>query len=146
LPGDAHLVFIGRVRSPWTTKADIPKNPREARGRGQTAALEIDPDFRPGLRDLERFSHIHVLAWLAEARRDLTVQQPRHLERPRGVFALRSPLRPNPIGLSVARVLSVDAVAGRVVIDAIDFLDGTPLLDIKPYLASIDSVADAAGP
>lgn len=144
--GDARLVFIGRVRSPWMTKADVPKNPREARERGQTATLEIDLEFRPGLRDLERYSHIHVLAWLAEARRDLTVQQPRHLEQPRGVFALRSPLRPNPIGLSVARVLSIDLAAGRIIIDAIDFLDGTPLLDIKPYLPSVDSIEDAIVP
>lgn len=141
--GDAHLVFIGRVRSPWTRQAPRPKNPREARERGGIARLEIDPQFRPGLRGLEAYSHILVLAWLHEAQRTPIVIHPPHAEAARGVFALRSPVRPNPIGLTVARVERVDVEAGIVELDAIDFLDGTPLIDVKPYRPGIDAVPDA---
>ena len=141
--GDAHLVFIGRIRSPWTKDAPHPKNPREARERGGIARLEIAPPYRPALQGLEKYSHVVVLAWLHDARRDPLVIQPPHAEAPRGVFALRSPVRPNPIGLTVARILRVDRDAGFVEIDAIDFLDGTPLVDVKPYRPGIDAVPDA---
>lgn len=139
----AHLVFIGQVRSPWTREAPRPKNPTEARERGGVARLEIDAPFRPALRGLDRFSHVMVLAWLHEADRRALVIHPPHADAPRGVFALRSPVRPNPIGLTVARLSKVDAEAGIVEIDAIDFLDGTPLIDVKPYRPGIDAVPDA---
>ena len=70
-------------------------------------------------------------------------QQPRHVDSSRGIFSLRSPNRPNPISVAVARILGIDADAGIVEIDAIDCLDGTPLVDLKPYYASTDSVPDA---
>jgi tRNA (adenine37-N6)-methyltransferase len=143
--GDGHVVFIGRIRTTWTARADTPKNPREARERGQTAHLELHEPFRAGLDGLERFSHAIVLYWMHRARRDLIVQSPKHSPVPRGVFGLRSPLRPNPIALAVVRLLVIDAAAGRIDIDAIDCLDGTPLLDIKPYLPSVDAVPDAVG-
>lgn len=141
--GDAHLVFIGRVRSAWTKDAVRPKNPREARERGGTARLEIDPPYRRALLGLDRYSHVVVLAWLHAARRDPLVIHPPHAEAPRGVFALRSPVRPNPIGLTVARIVRIDQDAGLVELDAIDFLDGTPLVDVKPYRPGIDAVPDA---
>jgi tRNA-Thr(GGU) m(6)t(6)A37 methyltransferase TsaA len=141
--GDVHLVFIGRVCASWTRDAPRPKNPNEARALGGTARLEIDPPYRPALRGLDRFSHIIVLAWLHAARRDALVIHPPHANAPRGVFALRSPVRPNPIGLSVARILRIDQEAGIVELDAIDFLDGTPLIDVKPYRPGIDAVPDA---
>jgi len=141
--GDAHLVFIGRIRSPWSKDAPPPKNPNEARERGGHARLEIDALFRPALLGLERFSHLIVLAWLHQSRRDALVINPPHADAPRGVFALRSPVRPNPIGLSVARILRVDTTTGTVEIDAIDVLDGTPLVDIKPYRPGIDAIPDA---
>jgi tRNA-Thr(GGU) m(6)t(6)A37 methyltransferase TsaA len=143
--GDAHVVFIGRIHTSWTSRADVPKNPREARERGQTAHIELHVPYRAGLTGLERFSHAIVLYWMHEARRDLIVQSPKHSPVPRGVFGLRSPLRPNPIALAVVRLLSIDPEAGRIEIDAIDCLDGTPLLDIKPYLPSVDSMPDATG-
>ena len=146
LVADAGLVFIGRVRTPWATRKDCPKNPREARERGQPAALEIDPAYRAGLQGLDGTSHLIVLYWMHEARRDLIVQRPAHLDAPRGVFALRSPVRPNPIALSVVRALSVDIGTRHVEIDAIDCLDGTPLLDIKPYLPSVDAMPSAVVP
>ncbi|MGE0767790.1 MAG: tRNA (N6-threonylcarbamoyladenosine(37)-N6)-methyltransferase TrmO [Hyphomicrobiaceae bacterium] len=143
MQGDAHLVFIGRIRSPWNEATPPPKNPNEARARGGIARLEIDEDFRPALKGLERFSHLIVIAWLHRSRRDALVVSPPHAAGPRGVFALRSPVRPNPIGLSVARIIRVDPEAGIIDIDAIDFLDGTPLVDLKPYRPGIDAVPDA---
>lgn len=136
---DARLQFIGRIRSPWTTRDDCPHNMRVARERGGAARVELDPPFRPGLAGLEGVSRIILLYWMDRARRDLIVQRPRHSETVQGTFALRSPVRPNPIALAVARVVRIDAGAGVVDIDAIDCLDGTPLVDIKPYLASVDA-------
>ena len=82
-----------------------------------------------------------VLYWMDKARRDLVVQSPRHYAEERGTFALRSPVRPNPIAASVVRLVSIDGTTLSVV--GLDCLDGTPLLDIKPYFASTDSVPDA---
>lgn len=141
--GDAHLVFLGRVRTAWGETNPPPKNPREARERGIPASLQIDPAYRAGLLGLEGYSHIIVLAWLHKARRDLIVIKPPHAATPRGVFAFRSPVRPNPIGLSVCRLIGLDAEAGRVDVDAIDFLDDTPIIDVKPYRPGIDAVPDA---
>lgn len=146
LPGDARVVFIGRILTPWATRKDCPKNPREARERGQPATLEIDAVYRPGLAGLEGYSHVVVLYWMNEARRDLILQTPAHLKQPRGVFALRSPVRPNPIALSIVKVTSIDAAAGRIGIDAIDCVNGTPLIDIKPYLPGVDAVPTAVVP
>lgn len=140
---DGGIHFIGRIRSPWQDCAFCPKNMAEARERQSSAQAEVDVPFRRGLAGLERASHVVLLSWLDRAPRDLIVQHPRHAEHPRGVFALRSPARPNPIGLHVVRLLSLDAAAGLLRIEAIDVLDGTPLLDVKPYYVSTDSVPDA---
>jgi tRNA-Thr(GGU) m(6)t(6)A37 methyltransferase TsaA len=140
---DARLVFIGRIRTPWRVREDAPKNPRRARERGGGACVEIDAPYRAGLQGLEKYSHVIVLYWMDRARRDLIVQAPKHCATPCGVFALRSPVRPNPIALAVVRVLAIDAPAGRIEIDAIDCLDATPLLDIKPYRPGIDAVPEA---
>jgi tRNA (Thr-GGU) A37 N-methylase len=71
------------------------------------------------------------------------VQKPRHAAEPKGVFSLRSPARPNPVGLHVAKLVALDIEAGRIGIDAIDVLDGTPVIDIKPYYASTDAFPEA---
>ncbi len=138
---DAQLHFIGRIRTPFATLADCPKNPRE----GQVeATVEVDPRYAAGLEGIERFSHLILLYWMDEARRDLVRQTPRHLDAPRGVFALRSPLRPNPVSLSVVELLAVEGANLKV--KGIDCRDRTPLIDIKPYFASTDSVSDARRP
>jgi tRNA (adenine37-N6)-methyltransferase len=142
-PVDAGLVFVGWIRTPWATREACPKNPREARERGGSATLEFLPAYRPGLAGLEGYTHAIALYWLHAARRDVIVAAPRHLAAARGVFALRSPVRPNPIGLSVVRVLAVDVAHGHVTVEPIDCLDGTPLIDVKPYLATIDAKPDA---
>jgi tRNA-Thr(GGU) m(6)t(6)A37 methyltransferase TsaA len=139
---DAGVHFIGRIRTPWATPADCPKNSRE---RGETGRVELDPRYAAGLKDLELFSHAILLYWMDRARRDLIVQAPSHLGGgARGVFALRSPVRPNPIALSVVEILGIEGTT--LVVRNIDCADGTPLIDIKPYFASIDSVPEARRP
>ena len=141
-PGQYQLVAIGHARTPWS-RGNCPKNMREARERGQAADLMIDPQWRAGLKGLERASHLIVLGWFGEVDRDALVQHPGHLAEPMGCFALRSPARPNPIGVSVVRQVGLELEAGRVIIDALDWFDGTALLDIKPYYPSTDRIADA---
>ncbi|MBN9221077.1 MAG: tRNA (N6-threonylcarbamoyladenosine(37)-N6)-methyltransferase TrmO [Mesorhizobium sp.] len=143
MPPDGGVIFIGRITSPWTVRDNCPKNMRAARETGQPAALTIEPPYRGGLRGLERASHIVILSWLHHAPRNLIVQKPRHAAEAKGVFGLRSPARPNPIGLHVARLVRLDIDAGRIDIDAIDVLDGTPVIDIKPYYASTDAWPEA---
>lgn len=141
---DARLMFIGRIRSPWRTRDDCPKNLRLARERGQPARIEIDPPWREGLRGLDQHRRIVVLYWMHRARRDLIVQKPRHSDRLHGVFSLRSPVRPNPIALAVVQLLDLNIPEGEIGIDAIDCLDGTPVLDIKPYTPTVDFVPESA--
>ena len=140
---DAHLVFIGRVESPWRERGECPKNMHAARAAGRLAAIVVDPAYRQGLDGLARFSHAVLLTWLDRSPRNLVVQKPRHAGTARGVFALRSPARPNPVGLHVVRVLGVNMAAGRVEVDGIDVLDGTPVIDLKPYFASNDAIPEA---
>ena len=135
---DAHLYFIGRVRTPWTRREQCPKNARES---DAVCTLEIDPRFAAALTGVETCTHLLVLYWMDKSRRDLVLQAPRHYAELRGTFALRSPARPNPIATSVARLVKVDG--SRLSVVGLDCLDGTPLIDIKPYFASTDSVPDA---
>ena len=134
---DAGLFFIGRIRTPWPRREDCPKN---ARGSDAPCTIELDPRYARGLTDLDTCTHVIVLYWMDEAPRDLVVQAPRH-GVPRGVFALRSPARPNPIALSVAQLVDVEGT--RLSVRGVDCRDGTPLVDIKPYFASVDSVPTA---
>lgn len=143
---DAGLCFIGRVRSPWRTREECPKNMAAARLPGMEATIEIDAPYRPGLSGIDGYSHLVLLSWFDRARRNLIVQKPQHAPEPKGVFALRSPVRPNPVGIHVVRLLDLDEQAGLLRIDAIDLLDGTPVIDLKPYFASIDAFPDATRP
>ncbi|MER8748577.1 tRNA (N6-threonylcarbamoyladenosine(37)-N6)-methyltransferase TrmO [Mesorhizobium sp. M1050] len=143
MPPDGGIVFIGRIASPWATRKTCPKNMRAARETGQPAVLTIDAPYREGLQGLERASHVIILSWLHHAPRDLIVQKPRHAAEAKGVFSLRSPARPNPIGLHVARLVGLDQDTGRIDLDAIDVLDGTPVIDLKPYFASTDAISEA---
>jgi len=138
---DASVYFIGRIRTPWKTRKEAPKNAREARETGAVCTIEVDPRWEKALSGVESCSHLFVLYWMDQARRDLVFQTPAHYSSGRGTFALRSPARPNPIALSVVRLLKVEGAKLQVV--ALDCLDGTPLLDIKPYFASTDSIPDA---
>jgi tRNA-Thr(GGU) m(6)t(6)A37 methyltransferase TsaA len=124
---------VGTIRSPFSETAAIPKGPdakHDAEG-----VLEVLPEFAAGLLDIEGFSHLYVL-WVFDRAgpAELTGTPPTD-DRPHGVFASRSPRRPNPIGLTVVRLLRREA--NRLHVRGVDMLDGTPLLDIKPYLSSV---------
>ena len=134
---DAGVYFIGRIRTPWTRRDDCPKN---ARGSDAECMIELDPRYAAALDGVAACTHLVVLYFLDQARRDRRVQAPRHGDR-RGTVALRSPVRPNPIAMSVVRLVRIDGTKLTVV--GLDCLDGTPLIDIKPYFASVDSVPDA---
>ena len=135
---DAGVYFIGRIRTPWTERNECPKN---ARGSDAVCTIELDPRYAAALEGVAGCSHLVVLYFMHEARRDLLVQAPRHHPEPRGTFSVRSPVRPNPIAMSVARLVRVEGTTLSVV--GLDCLDGTPLIDIKPYFASVDSVPEA---
>lgn len=139
LPGafDNGIYFIGTIRTPWRTRAECPKNPRES--KGAVCTIELDERYASGLAGLEAFTHLVVLYFMDQARRDLITQVPRHLGVARGTFALRSPVRPNPIAFSIVKLLRIEGT--RLSVSGLDCLDGTPLIDIKPYLPAIDSVA-----
>jgi tRNA-Thr(GGU) m(6)t(6)A37 methyltransferase TsaA len=140
LPGrfDASLYFIGCIRTPWNRREDCPKNARESEA---ICTIELDSRWGSGLQGLETASHVIVLYWMDRARRDLVLQAPRHYQEQRGTFALRSPVRPNPIAMSVARLLRIEG--NKLSVIGLDCLDRTPLLDLKPYFASTDAVPDA---
>ena len=135
---DALLYFIGRIRTPWKTRDECPKNARES---DAVCTIEVDPRWAAALTGVERCTHLVVLYWMNRSRRDLVLQVPRHYGVGRGTFALRSPARPNPIAMSVVRLVGIDGTKLSVV--GLDCLDDTPLIDIKPYFASTDAVADA---
>jgi len=140
LPGDtdASVYFIGRMRTPWQSREQCPKNARES---DAVCRAELDPRWVRGLQGLETVSHVLLLYWMHRARRDLVLQAPRHYSESRGTFALRSPARPNPIAVSVARLLRIEG--NTLYVAGVDCLDKTPLIDVKPYFPSTDSVPDA---
>jgi tRNA-Thr(GGU) m(6)t(6)A37 methyltransferase TsaA len=135
---DAGLYFIGRIRTPWKERKQCPKNARES---DAVCTVELDERFRDALKDVESCSHLVLLYWMDKSPRNLVLQLPGHYGVQRGTFALRSPARPNPIALSVVRLLGIEGRNLSVV--GLDCLDGTPLIDIKPYFASTDSVPEA---
>jgi tRNA-Thr(GGU) m(6)t(6)A37 methyltransferase TsaA len=134
---DAGVYFIGRIRTPWISRHDCPKN---TRGSDAVCTIELDPRYAAGLDGVATCTHLVVLYFMDRARRDLLIQAPRHGDR-RGTFALRSPVRPNPIAMGVVRLVRIEGT--RLSVVGLDCLDGTPLIDIKPYFASVDSVPEA---
>lgn len=127
---------IGVVRNAYTDKAQIPKGPgaqHEAEG-----VIELKAEFEEGLTDIEGFSHLYVI-WVFdrndEEETPTLMAHPPTADRPHGVFSTRSPRRPNPIGLTVVKVLRREG--RRVFVQGVDMLDATPVLDIKPYLSNV---------
>jgi tRNA-Thr(GGU) m(6)t(6)A37 methyltransferase TsaA len=126
---------IGTIRTPFTEPEGMPIQPAGA--RGVKGSVELLAEYAEGLRDLDGFSHIILLYWFHVSRGFELEVVPFLDTEPRGVFATRAPRRPNPIGLSVVRL---DRIEGRVVhVVGVDMLDGTPLLDIKPYVPAFDA-------
>lgn len=130
---------IGIVHTPFSEPADTPR--QAALANGALGTVEIFPGYRDGLADLEGFSHVILLFHFHRSRGfSLSVTPPGGVVA-RGVFATRAPRRPNAIGFSVVRLRRIED--GILHVQNIDMLDGTPLLDIKPYIPEFDAPADA---
>lgn len=128
---------IGIIHSPRTTPEGTPIQPAAA--ADIIGTVEIDAAYRGGLVDLEGFSHI-ILLYHNHLVADFSLRVTPFLDdAPRGVFATRAPRRPNAIGLSIVELISVDADTGKLEVRGLDALDGTPLLDIKPYVPAFDA-------
>jgi tRNA (adenine37-N6)-methyltransferase len=124
---DAGLCFIGTIRTPWRVRNECPK-----RGSldGPICTIVLDPRWGQALTDVADHRHIQVLYWMHQARRDLVLQTPLRTGQTTGTFALRSPVRPNPIASSVVALVAVEGTTLHV--RGLDCLDGTPLIDLKP--------------
>ena len=126
---------IGVVRSPFTRLEGMPLQSVA----GAAGQIEIAPEFAPGLKDLDGFSHLFVISHLHQGSASGLEVMPFLDDTPRGIFATRSPRHPNPIGLSVVRLLTVEGATLSV--SGLDLLDGTPVLDLKPYVPAFDVFA-----
>jgi tRNA (adenine37-N6)-methyltransferase len=128
---DAGLYFIGTIRTPWHVRNECPK-----RGSldGPVCTIVLDARWRQALTDVADHRYIQVLYWMHQARRDLVLQTPLSTKQTTGTFALRSPVRPNPIASSVVALVAVEGTSLHV--RGLDCLDGTPLVDLKPERAA----------
>jgi tRNA-Thr(GGU) m(6)t(6)A37 methyltransferase TsaA len=124
---DAGLIFIGRIHTPWTSRADCP---RQGRLDGPLCRIDLFEPWAEALEGIDEFKRIEVLYWLHRSRRDLTHQSPRNDGTTRGTFALRSPVRPNPIGTSIVTLERIEGTT--LFVRGLDCVDGTPLIDLKP--------------
>jgi len=131
------LTPIGVIRTPHRRLEGMPIQPAGARGVRGT--IELRDEFAPGLKDLDGFSHVILIYHLHRAAEPSLRLVPFMDTEERGVFATRAPRRPNPIGLSVVRLVGIEGSV--LTIEDVDMLDGTPLLDIKPYVSEFDGGA-----
>jgi tRNA (adenine37-N6)-methyltransferase len=138
-PSDANLVFIGRIRTPWTSRTECP---HYGTPEGPLCRIEVDEPWAAALDGIEAFERIEVLYWLHESRRDLIRQSPADNGRTKATFTIRSPIRPNPIGTAVVTLFRR---AGPVLeVRGLDCVDGTPLLDLKPDRSEFAAARSAA--
>ena len=138
----AEVYPIGTITSPYKKHGDAPRQGRFDPHVEMT--IDVFDEYATGIGDLAGISHIFVLLWFDRASRTTLTGHPPGAPKARPVFATRSPHRPNPIGLDIGRVLGVEG--HRIRVAGLDALDGTPVLDIKPYVPSIDAIPDAAEP
>lgn len=129
---------IGIIRSPHTKQEDTPIQPVFA--RGVAGRVELLPEYEEGLRDIEAFSYIYLLYAFDRAKEARLLVVPYLEDTERGVFATRAPCRPNALGMSLVRLLRREGAVLHI--EDVDVLDGTPLLDIKPYIGRYDSRED----
>lgn len=126
---------IGVIHSPFKEPEGTPIQPAGAGGIG--GKVKVFPQYAEGLKDLEGFSHIILIYHFHLAKESVLIQKPYMDTEPHGVFAIRSPSRPNPIGFSIVRLVGIEG--NTLDIQDLDILDGTPLLDIKPYVPEFDA-------
>ena len=124
---DAGLVYIGRIRTPWTSRMETP---RRGRPDGPISRIEVFEPWVRALEGLAQYERVEVIYWLHLSRRDLVLQSPANDGVTRGTFSIRSPVRPNPLGTSIAHLVGIEGAT--VLVRGMDCLDGTPLLDLKP--------------
>lgn len=129
---DAGIWFIGRIRGPWTERRDCPR--RGDPEAGPEFRIEVSEPWVPALQGVGKFARLQILYWMHRSRRDAVLQNPDFGGAAHGTFALRSPLRPNPVASSEVRLLRVEGPV--LVVRGLDCLDGTPLIDIKPLFGS----------
>ena len=141
MPEPMELRPIGVISTPFATLADCPRNPRQI-DPAPLCIARVFPEFVAGLGSLDGFSHLILLYWLHQSDGPLLQIKPPFDGNLRGIFATRAPRRPNPIGLAVVAFDGFDGDDGLRV-RYLDCLDQTPLLDIKPYLPSIDAEPNA---
>ena len=125
---DAGLIYIGRIETHWTLRADCPRGGDAE--NGPDCRLILDPRWEPALKGLTVGDELQILYWMDRARRDLVTQSPRNDGQTLGTFSIRSPCRPNPIASSVVRLMAIDQHS--LIVRGLDCVSGTPLLDIKP--------------
>ncbi|MCF8128454.1 MAG: tRNA (N6-threonylcarbamoyladenosine(37)-N6)-methyltransferase TrmO [Deltaproteobacteria bacterium] len=130
---------IGTIHSPHKSIEDMPIQPKGA--SEVSGHVVVDEKYIEGLRDLDGFSHIYLLYSFHRATRTEMLVTPFMDNQTRGVFATRSPLRPNHIGLSIVELIRIEG--NKIFVEGIDILDGTPLLDIKPYVEEFDAVKNS---
>ena len=130
-----NLIPIGVIHSPHLKAEGTPI--QAALATGVQGTVEVFPEYGAGLRDLDGFERVWLVYWFDRAKEAELVVTPYLDTTPRGLFATRAPCRPNPIGLSCVRLLEVRG--SMLHVDGLDILDGTPLLDIKPYLPAFDA-------
>lgn len=135
------VTVIGRARTPWVRREDAPHQPVASPETEGT--LEIDAEYAPALEDLDSFERIWIVFLFdRNSGWTLRVKPPRGGPK-RGILATRAPDRPSRIGLTNAALQSVDVAEGRIVVRGLDLLDGTPILDVKPYLPMVDAWPEA---
>jgi tRNA-Thr(GGU) m(6)t(6)A37 methyltransferase TsaA len=125
---DAGVYFIGTIRTPWRSLKECPR--RGDLENGPVCRIELDERWRQALTGMEERTHLQILYWMHRSRRDLVRQSPRSDGATIGTFAIRSPLRPNPIASSLVRLVAVEGAT--LLVRGLDCLDGTPVIDIKP--------------
>jgi tRNA-Thr(GGU) m(6)t(6)A37 methyltransferase TsaA len=133
-----NLKKIGVIHTPYKTRAEAPFQGRHS---SEICEVEVFEEFLLGLADVEGCTHLILLYWLDRADRSMLKAFPPHDGKEHGVFATRSPNRPNPIGVGVVELLAVEG--GRLKVRGLDALDGSPLIDIKPYFSEVDSIPNA---
>jgi tRNA-Thr(GGU) m(6)t(6)A37 methyltransferase TsaA len=124
---DAGLVFIGRIRTPWRSREETP---RQGNHDGPVCRLEIFEPWVPAIQGVDFYQHLEVIYWLHQSRRNIVLQSPKNDRSTRGTFSLRSPVRPNPIGTSIVKFVRLEGAS--VLVRGLDCLDETPLIDLKP--------------
>jgi len=133
---------IGYIRTPFNEKAGIPIQSSISKALGTVNLL---PQYSEGLSDLGDFSHIYLIYHFHKANEYKLKVKPFLDDEERGVFATRAPLRPNPIGISIVRLISIDKQENKIELQGVDMLDQTPVLDIKPYIPRFDNFEARTG-